>query len=75
MSQHDALHERLFEWSQWLWPQLANHLWQATLVVGCAALLVWCLRHGASLQTTFTMSGSFVASPIEKFGLGRVTIL
>jgi beta-lactamase regulating signal transducer with metallopeptidase domain len=30
-------HRILAEWSQWLWPPLANHLWQTTLFV----LMVW----------------------------------
>jgi beta-lactamase regulating signal transducer with metallopeptidase domain len=30
-------HQLLAEWSQWFWPALANHLWQATLF----AFLVW----------------------------------
>ena len=36
------------EWTQWLWPHAANHLWQATLVVAGAALLAWCLRNGSA---------------------------
>jgi TonB family protein len=31
------IHQTLAEWSQWLWPFFANHLWQATLFV----LVVW----------------------------------
>jgi TonB family protein len=27
-------HQLLAEWSQWLWPVFANHLWQATLLAG-----------------------------------------
>lgn len=30
-------HQMLAEWSEWFWPLLANHLWQATLF----ALLAW----------------------------------
>ncbi|MGE0127316.1 MAG: TonB family protein [Blastocatellales bacterium] len=30
-------HQLLAEWSQWFWPVLANHLWQATLF----AFVVW----------------------------------
>ena len=30
---------QITEWAQWLWPPLANHLWQATLT----ALLAWML--------------------------------
>ena len=34
-----ALHETLAEWSQWIWPLAANHLWLTTWFV----LIVWAL--------------------------------
>ncbi len=38
-----TVHQWLAEWSRWLWPLLANHLWQATLIslvaFGAAGLL------------------------------------
>jgi TonB family protein len=32
-----TLHQTFFGWSQWLWPLLANHLWQTTLM----GLIAW----------------------------------
>jgi TonB family protein len=34
-----TLHQTFFEWSQWFWPLLANHLWQTTLL----ALIAWAI--------------------------------
>lgn len=50
-----ALHELLARASAWLWPALANHLWQATLfaaLVLCATLL---LRRGAPARLRYTL--------------------
>ena len=43
-----TLHEWLAGWSGWLWPLLANHLWQATLFSTLAFAAVLLLRRGAS---------------------------
>ena len=42
------MHEWLNDFSRGLWPHLTNHLWQVTLVVTGAALLVWGLRNGSA---------------------------
>jgi TonB family protein len=39
-----TLHETFFEWSQWLWPSLANHLWQTTLIAAIAWIVVLLVR-------------------------------
>ncbi|HEV8487260.1 MAG TPA: M56 family metallopeptidase, partial [Blastocatellia bacterium] len=43
-----TLHEWLADWSRWLWPLLANHLWQATLFSTLAFAAVLLLRRGPS---------------------------
>jgi TonB family protein len=38
-----GFHERLADWSAWVWPLIANHLWQATIIsllVAAAAMLL-----------------------------------
>lgn len=39
-----SLHEWLARASLWLWPVLVGHLWQATLLAGCALLAVQVLK-------------------------------
>ncbi|HET9532965.1 MAG TPA: M56 family metallopeptidase, partial [Blastocatellia bacterium] len=41
-----TLHDWIADWSQWAWPLLGNHLWQATLITFIAALLAYTLRRG-----------------------------
>lgn len=51
----NALHETFARASGWLWPAVANHMWQATLfaaVVLCATLL---LRRGAPARVRFAL--------------------
>src|SRR5262245_21706946 len=43
-----ALHQTYFEWSQWFWPHLANHLWQTTLLAFIAWGFVSLLRRATS---------------------------
>jgi TonB family protein len=43
-----TLHQTFFEWSQWFWPLLANHLWQTTLIAFVAWVLVSLLRRATS---------------------------
>jgi TonB family protein len=43
-----ALHQTFFEWSQWFWPLLANHLWQTTLIAFIAWVFVSLLRRATS---------------------------
>ena len=43
-----SMHEWLHIWSQWLWPPVANHLWQMTLVVIAAALIAQGLRNSSA---------------------------
>jgi GWxTD domain-containing protein len=39
-----TLHGRLAEWSAWIWPQMGDHLWQATLFAALAWAAVLALR-------------------------------
>ncbi|MBV8856191.1 MAG: M56 family metallopeptidase [Acidobacteria bacterium] len=51
----NALHETFARASEWLWPAVANHMWQATLfaaVVLCAALL---LQRAAPARVRFAL--------------------
>lgn len=41
-------HAALAEWSAWVWPRLADHLWQATLFAVLAGLAAWLLRRGGA---------------------------
>jgi TonB family protein len=43
-----TLHQTFFEWSQWLWPLLANHLWQTTLLALIAWVVVMSLRRATA---------------------------
>jgi TonB family protein len=43
-----TLHQTFFEWLQWFWPLLANHLWQATLIAFIAWVFVSLLRRATS---------------------------
>ena len=43
-----TIHEWLAQWSEWGWPLLANHLWQATLFSALAFPAVLLLRRGPS---------------------------
>jgi len=43
-----AFHQTYFEWSQWFWPLLANHLWQTTLIAFIAWVFVSLLRRATS---------------------------
>ncbi|MBO0720712.1 MAG: M56 family metallopeptidase, partial [Blastocatellia bacterium] len=35
-----TLHQTFFEWSRWLWPLIANHIWQTTLIATIAWIAV-----------------------------------
>ena len=43
-----TIHEWLAQWSEWGWPLLANHLWQATLFSAIAFPAALLLRRGPS---------------------------
>jgi len=43
-----TVHQTFFEWSQWFWPLLANHLWQTTLIALIAWVAVFPLRRATS---------------------------
>ncbi len=43
-----TLHQTFFDWSQWFWPLLANHLWQTTLIALVAWVAVLLLRRATS---------------------------
>jgi TonB family protein len=43
-----TLHQTFFEWSQWLWPFLLNHLWQTTLIAAIAWIVVLLLRRATA---------------------------
>jgi TonB family protein len=43
-----TLHQTFFEWSQWFWPLLANHLWQTTLIAFIAWGLVSLLKRATA---------------------------
>lgn len=43
-----TLHQIFFEWSQWFWPLLANHLWQTTLLALIAWVVVSSLRRATA---------------------------
>src|SRR5262252_475286 len=40
MMRTTSLHQWLADWSGWVWPLLANHLWQTTIISGIALLAV-----------------------------------
>src|SRR6185295_9618789 len=39
-----TIHQWLAAWSSWIWPLLANHLWQATLISLVAFAAAYMLR-------------------------------
>jgi TonB family protein len=43
-----TFHQTYFEWTQWFWPLLANHLWQTTLIAFIAWVFVSLLRRATS---------------------------
>ncbi|MCA1620894.1 MAG: M56 family metallopeptidase, partial [Acidobacteria bacterium] len=50
-----ALHEILARASAWLWPALANHLWQATLFAALALGVTLLLRRGAPARLRYSL--------------------
>ena len=49
------LHEQLARASAWLWPALANHLWQATLFAALVFGLTLLLRRGAPARLRYAL--------------------
>src|SRR5262245_27459802 len=41
-----TVHQRAAEWAAWVWPLIANHLWQATLVALIAFAIIALLEKG-----------------------------
>src|SRR5215510_5525007 len=50
-----SLHQWLANWSGWVWPWLANHLWQATIISGIAFLAVSLLLRRAPGRARYTI--------------------
>lgn len=50
-----AIHELLARASAWLWPALANHLWQATLFAALVAGVTLLLRRGAPARLRYAL--------------------
>lgn len=50
-----SLHQWLANWSGWVWPWLANHLWQATIISGIAFLAVSLLLRSAPGRARYTI--------------------
>jgi bla regulator protein blaR1 len=43
-----TFHQTFFEWAQWFWPLLVNHLWQTTLIASIAWVVVSLHRRATS---------------------------
>jgi TonB family protein len=60
-----TVHDWLARWSAWVWPLLANHLWQATLFSALCFLAVLLLKRGPSRtrHTIWLIAGLKFALP------------
>jgi TonB family protein len=51
----NALHETFARASAWLWPAVANHMWQATLFAAVVLFATLLLRRGAPARVRFAL--------------------
>jgi len=49
-----SLHNGLYEWSRWIWPLAANHLWQATIFASLLFIAARPLKRGPA-HTRYTL--------------------
>jgi TonB family protein len=64
----------LAEWSQWLWPVFANHLWQATLLAGAVWMASCWLRQAKTRHMIWLMAfAKFLLPPALLLLLARET--
>src|SRR5215470_438434 len=67
-------HQLLAEWSQWLWPVFANHLWQATLLAGAVWIASCWLGQARTRHTVWLMAfAKFLLPSSLLFLLARET--
>ena len=73
----NALHETFARASAWLWPAVANHMWQATLFAALVLGATLLLQRGAPARVRFALwlaAAAKFALPAALFALVGVAL-